>query len=204
VEASGPKGERAADFGGLGDISLSLKYRLLEETPWRPTVSALFQVDFPSGHRYGLNPGRLGTDALGADAFAFTLGGNLSKWLGPVCLYGNLWYSLAASHPAPLARRLSGPLLVPVHARDLITGNLAAELVLRPRWVALLEFYSTWEVGPVFGRSHEPLSAIMGVVPGLEFIFSPRWSCALGVALDLAGKNSPYAYTPIFSVICSF
>ena len=123
---------------------------------------------------------------------------------GPVCLYGNLWYSVAANPPPALARRLSGPLLVPVHGRDLVTGNLAAEWVLTPRWVALLEFYSTWEVGPVFGRSHEPLSVLMGVVPGLEFIFSPRWSCALGVALDLAGKNSLQAYTPIFSVLCNF
>ena len=98
-EKPGPKGERAADFGGLGDISLSLKYQLLKETPWRPTVTGLFSVDFPTGHRYNLNPGRLETDALGAGAFAFTAGANLSKWLGPVCLYGNLWYSVAANPP---------------------------------------------------------------------------------------------------------
>lgn len=204
LENPGPSETRSADFGGLGDISLSLKYQLLKETTWWPTVSALFEADFPSGHRYRLNPGRLGTDALGAGAFAFTLGANLAKWLGPVGLYGNLWYSVAASSSAVLTRHQSGPLLVPVHSRDLITGNLAAELVLTPRWVVLLEFYSSWEVGPLFGSSHEPLSALMGVLPGIEFILSPRWSCALGVALDLAGKNSPYTYTPIFSVICSF
>lgn len=204
VENPGPKGNRSADFGGLGDISLSLKYQLLKETQWRPTVSALVSVGFPSGHRYGLNPGRLGADALGAGAYAFTLGANLAKWLGPVYVNANLWYSLAASPPGVVAHRQSGPLLVPVHGRDLINGNLAAEYPLTTRWVALLEFYSAWEVGPVFGRFHEPTSILLGIVPGVEFIFSPRWSCALGVALDLAGENSPYAYTPIFSLICNF
>ncbi len=204
VKEAGPGGNRAADFGGLGDISLSLKYQLLKETQWRPTVSALFSVDFPSGHRYGLNPGRLGADALGTGAFSFTLGSNLAKWLGPVYVNANLWYSLAASPPGAVVHRQTGPLLVPPHGRDLINGNLAAEYPLTTRWVALLEFYSAWEVGPMFGRSHEPTSILLGIVPGVEFLFSPRWSCALGVALDLTGKNSPYAYTPIFTMIFNF
>jgi len=204
VKEPGPGDNRAAEFGGLGDISVSLKYQLLKETQWQPTVSALFSVDFPSGHRYGLNPGRLGADALGAGAYAFTLGANLAKWLGPVYVNANLWYSVAADSPGAVAHRQSGPLLIPVHGRDQINGNLAAEYGLTTRWVALLEFYSSWEVGPVFGRSHEPTSILLGIVPGVEFIFSPRWSCALGVALDLAGENSPYAYTPIFSMIFNF
>lgn len=204
VKEAGPGGNRAADFGGLGDISLSLKYQLLKETQWRPTVSALFSVDFPTGHRYGLNPGRLGTDALGAGAYAFTLGANLAKWLGPVYVNANLWYSLAADSPGPVAHRQSGPRLIPVHGRDLINWNMAAEYPLTTRWVALLEFYSAWEVGPMFGRSHEPTSILLGIVPGVEFLFSPRWSCALGVALELAGKNNPYTYTPIFTMIFNF
>ena len=64
VQEPGPRGERAADFGGLGDINLTFKYRLVEETEAAPTVSAIFSPTFPSGHFRHLNPGRLGTDQL--------------------------------------------------------------------------------------------------------------------------------------------
>lgn len=36
VNETGPNGERAAAFGGLGDINLTLKYRLVEEGPVAP------------------------------------------------------------------------------------------------------------------------------------------------------------------------
>jgi hypothetical protein len=44
----------------------------------------------------------------------------------------------------------------------------------------------------------------MGLLPGIEYVFDSRWSCELGVALDLAGKNSLYGYTPIFTVIMTY
>ncbi|MDD2902813.1 MAG: hypothetical protein PHU44_10315 [Syntrophales bacterium] len=74
----GPRGERNADFGGLSDINLTFKYRLVEEGPRMPTVTALFAVDFPTGHFRRLNPGRLGIDAIGGGSYVFTTGLNLS------------------------------------------------------------------------------------------------------------------------------
>ena len=68
VNEPGPNGERSANFGGLGDINLTFKYRLVEEDPDRPTVTALFAPTFPTGHFRHLNPGRLGTDQLGGRA----------------------------------------------------------------------------------------------------------------------------------------
>ena len=50
VNEPGPNGERSASFGGLGDVNLTFKYRLVEETETRPTVTALFATDFPTGH----------------------------------------------------------------------------------------------------------------------------------------------------------
>ena len=76
--------------------------------------------------------------------------------------------------------------------RGQVTCNLAGEWVWSPRWVALLEFYSSWEVGPLIGRRTGPPAALLGVLPGLEFILSPRWNLEAGVAIDLAGKNSTY------------
>ncbi|MCL4501275.1 MAG: transporter [Deltaproteobacteria bacterium] len=204
VEAAGPGGSRAAAFTGLGDIYFEAKYQLLEETARRPTVSAILIVNFPSGHHFRLNPGRLDTDALGGGTWAFTPGVNLAKRLGPVYLYANLWYSFPTRNPGVPVNQQAGPILFPVHGRDLITANFAAEWALTPQWVALLEFYNSWDAGPLFRHSREPLSSLTGVLPGIEFIFSPRWSAALGVAVDLAGKNSFYSYTPIFTVLLNY
>ncbi|MDO9532941.1 MAG: hypothetical protein Q7O12_12530 [Deltaproteobacteria bacterium] len=90
LEEPGPNGERAARHAGLSDIDLTLKYRLVKEGPVAPTISAVFATDFPSGHHKNLNPGRLGTDALGSGAYVFTTGMNLSKWVKPFIFYGNL------------------------------------------------------------------------------------------------------------------
>jgi hypothetical protein len=194
----------SADFSGLGDLFLAAKYQLLADTPRTPAVSALVAVNFPTGRHFRLNPARLGTDALGSGTYAFTLGFNLSKWLEPFYLYANLWYSLPTRDPGVVKRQQSGPLLFFIHGRDRITWNLAAEWVLTRRWVALLEFFSSWDVGPLCRSSREPLSNLLGILPGLECILSERWSCAAGVSLDLAGKNSTFAYTPIFTVLVKF
>ena len=195
---------RSASFSGFGDLYLTPKYLLLEETAWRPTVTALCTINFPTGHHDNLNPARLGTDALGGGMFVFTPGVNLSKWVGPVYLYANLWYSFPTRDPGAPANQQSSPLLLAVHGRDLITVNLAAEWPLTARWVALLECYTTWNVGPLFRSSREIITHDVGVLPGIEYIFNSRWSCALGVAIDLAGKNSLYGYTPIFTAILTF
>jgi len=204
VQDSGAPGNRAASFSGVGDLAVTLKYQLLKETARCPTVSAILTVDFPTGHRSPINPARLGTDVQGAGAYAWTFGANLSKWLGPVFLYSNLWYSISSREPGASPHLAGNPLMVPVHGRDLITWNMAAEWPLTGRWVALLEFYSSWEVGPLWRRSHGPPSIVMGLLPGIEYIFNSRWACELGVALDLAGRNSSYGYTPIFTVIMTY
>jgi hypothetical protein len=195
---------REASFGGLGDIFLAFKYQLLAETACRPTVTALLGADFPTGHHFRLKPARLGTDALGTGTYALVLGTNLSKWLNPFYLHANLWYSIPFSNPGTVANQQSGPLQVSVHGRDQITWNLAAEWVLTPRWVLLLEFYSTWDVGPLFRTSPEPRSALLGVLPGLECNLSAHWAWEVGVAVDLAGKYSFANVTPIFTVIAKY
>jgi hypothetical protein len=197
-------GNRAADFGGLGDILLVGKYQLFPETDWRPAITPTIKVTFPTGHAAGLNPGRLGTDDLGGGAYVFSPGLLLSKWLRPFYLYANLLYGVPTSAPPRVTQGEFGPLLSPVLHRGQLTGNLAVEWVLSPRWVALLEFYSSWEVGPLIGQRAGPPAALLGVLPGVEFILSPRWNLEAGVALDLAGKNSTPNLTPIVTATFNF
>jgi hypothetical protein len=140
----------------------------------------------------------------GGGQFVFTPGVDLSKWVGPVCLYANLWYSFATRDPGVPANQQASPILLAVHGRDLITANLAAEWPLTARWVALMECYSSWNVGPLFRYSQEVIAHDLGVLPGIEYIIDPRWSAALGVAIDLVGKNSFFNYTPIITAIISY
>ncbi len=198
------RGARAADFGGLGDLVLTAKYQLLEETPQRPVVTALATLNLPTGHQFPLNPGNLGTDSLGGGSLAVTLGVNLSKWINPFNLYANVWYGVPTSFQKHGEDRLTGPILRAIHGQDRITVNLAAEWVLSPRWAILLEFYSLWEVGPLFARQTESPSALAGLLPGLEYIISPQCSLALGAALDLAGKNTDCRCTPTVTVVYNF
>lgn len=197
-------GNRAADFGGLGDILLVGKYQLFPETDWRPAITSSLNVTLPTGHAADLNPGRLGTDDLGGGAFTFSGGLLLSKWLSPFYLYANLYYGLPTNAPPRVAPSEFGPLLPAVMNRGQISFNLAGEWVLSRRWVALLEFYSTWEVGPLIGRRNGPPATLLSLLPGLEFILSPRVYLEAGLAIDLAGKNSPYTLTPIITAIFNF
>ena len=94
-----------------------------------------------------------------------------------------------------------------VHNRDQLVFRLAAEYPIRGTgpWVALLEFYSTWELGRIFApHTHSKPAALLGILPGIEYVYSDKLAFATGVAIDLAGKNTNYNYTPIVSMIYTF
>ena len=130
VNEAGPNGERAADFGGLGDISLTFKYRLVEEGPVAPTVSALFTPTFPSGHFQHLNPGRLDTDQLGSGSYNFTTGLNLSKYVRPFIFYANFWYTMGTAYNT---REDRSPLLRDENSEIVEGDPVSTRLRLYPR-----------------------------------------------------------------------
>jgi len=205
VTEPGPNGERAADFGGLGDISLTFKYRLVEETQTTPTVSAIFTPTFPSGHFRHLNPGRLGTDLLGGGTYAFTTGFNLSKYLKPFIFYGNFWYTLQTDCSTDDVDEEGNPLVRRIHPRDFVTVNLAAEYPITRKWVALLELTSTWDAGRLVGpRCNVQPTALLSLLPGIEYMATDKFSLALGVNVDLAGKNTNANVTPLLSMVYAF
>ncbi|MEW6387167.1 MAG: transporter [Thermodesulfobacteriota bacterium] len=196
VNTPGPEGERSASFGGINDVNLTFKYRLVEETETRPTVTALFATDFPTGHFRHLNPGRLGTDEIGGGAYAFTTGLNLSKYVRPFVFYGNFWYSMQTDFTNDDGRQ---------HPRDFVTVNLAAEYPIVPKWVALLELTSSWDGGRLFGaKSNVAPAALLSILPGLEYMATDKFSVALGVNVDLIGKNNNAVVTPLLSMVYAF
>ena len=224
VNEPGPNGERSADFGGIGDVNLTFKYQLLAETETRPTVTALFATDFPTGHFRHFNPGRLGTDEIGGGAFAFTTGLNLSKYVKPFIFYGNIWYTMQTAFTSKEDR---SPLVavfdensvatgeleegdpratnIRNYPRDIITVNLAAEYPLTKKWIALLELTSAWDGGRLFGhKANTDPAALMSVLPGIEYMATDKFSLAVGVNIDLVGKNIDATITPLLSMVYAF
>ncbi len=199
IDDPGSSGKRFADFGGLGDIDLTVKYRLLEEGPGKPTVTALFATDFPTGHFKHLNPRFLGVDALGGGTYIFTTGFNVSKCLDPFVLYGNLWYSMSTAFTADESVRR--------YPRDFVTVNLAGEYILtkNKKWVGLLELTSFWDGGRLIGRkANVPPQALVSVLPGIEYIATEKLMFALGVNVDFLGKSYPANVSPVLSLIYQF
>jgi hypothetical protein len=198
VDVPGPNGERSASHAGLSDIDLTLKYRLVKEGPVAPTISAVCATDFPTGHYKHLNPGRLGTDALGSGAYVFTTGVNVSKWVKPFIFYGNLYYSLSTSTTSP---SLFSEAEVKTYPRDFVTVNLAAEYPFAERWTALLELTSFWDAGRLCGAGANVAPAhLLSILPGIEFRATEKLFVALGVNVDLMGRDTVAAVTPIITL----
>jgi hypothetical protein len=224
VNERGPNGETSASFGGIGDLNLTFKYRLVEETETVPTVTALFATDFPTGHFRHFNPGRLGADEIGGGAFAFTSGLNLSKYVKPFIIYGNLWYTMQTAFSGREDRSPWVSVLddngMPTgelaegdprstsfrnYPRDIITLNLAAEYPITQKWVALLELTSSWEGGRLFGhKANLAPAALVSVLPGIEYMATEKFSLAVGLNIDLIGKNTDTALTPMLSMVYAF
>jgi hypothetical protein len=205
VDEPGPNGERSASSGGLNDINLTFKYRLVEETETKPTVTALFATDFPTGPFKNLNPGRLGTDEIGGGAYVFTTGLNLSKWIKPFIVYANFWYSMQTAFSTRGKDDDGNSIFIRNYPRDFVTVNLAAEYPLTQKWVALLELTSYWDGGRLFGhQANTAPGALLSILPGIEYMATEKFSLALGLNIDLAGKNTDATLTPLLSMVYAF
>lgn len=205
VNQPGPNGQRSANSGGISDLSLTLKYQLVKETATIPTVTLQFTTDFPTGRYRRPNPARLGTDVIGGGSYVFTTGFDLSKCLKPFVLYANVWYSIPTSYSQRVDDDAGIGFDQRIHPRDVVTVNLAAEYIITPKWIALLEFLSFYDGGRLFGpKSNQPPAALMSILPGIEYMHSEKLGFALGVQVDVAGKNTEAAVTPVFSFVYNF
>ena len=195
-EGQGPGGERSSNFGGLGDISLTFKYRIVEESETLPTISAVFTPTFPSGHFRNLNPRRIGTDAIGGGGYVLTPGFNISKYIKPFIVYGNLYYSFVTDFTDD-----DGP----QYPRDFVTANFAVEYPFTAQWVGCLELTSAWDTGRLFGPSpNSPPAALLSIAPEIEYMATDKLSFSLGVNVDLVGRNTAAGVTPILSMVYAF
>ena len=198
---AGPNGERSASYAGIGDITAIAKYNFLSETDWRPAMSGVAGfASIPTGHASRLNPAFLGQDAVGTGALTFTSGLNLYKWLKPFLLYSNIWLN-SPVNLFPVSSNHGRN----VRSREYVTFNLAAELPLSKKFVALVEMYSNWtwhNLDTIQG--YQTPQTVLGVMPAIEFLATEKMSFAAGCSFDLAGKNGVQKYTPMLTVLYNF
>ncbi len=205
VNFPGPNGQTSANSGGIGDISFTAKYMFITETATIPTVTAQFTTDFPTGRFRRPNPARLGTDIIGGGAYVFTVGLDLSKYQPPFIIYGNIWYSVSTAYSQRVDDDNGQGVDLRIYPRDFVTANLAVEYPITKKWVALVELLSFWDGGRLFGhKANVPPAALLSVLPGIEYMAHERVALALGVQVDLIGKNTEGAITPIFTALFKF
>jgi hypothetical protein len=193
---AGPNGERSAGYSGIGDITAVAKYLLLEETDFRPAVTGVGGVGFPTGHAHHLNPASLNQDAIGTGAFTFTTGVNLYKWLKPFLVYSNIWLNSPVNLYTSNSRS--------VRSREFVTFNLAMEYPINKKWVALLEMYSNWTWTNISTpQGFQSPSTLLGLLPGIEY-FITEWAVSAGTAVDLMGKSGCRKITPMLTTYYSF
>jgi hypothetical protein len=198
---AGPNGERSANYGGIGDITAVAKYNLLPEGDIRPAVTGVFGVGFPAGHAHHLNPRFLGQDAVGTGAFTFTTGFNLYKWVKPFLLYSNIWLN----SPVNIFPIKGSDVPTAVRSREFVTFNLAAELPLGKKFVALVEMYSNWTWANIpTTQGFQSPQTVVGILPGIEFLATEKWTMAAGASIDLLGKNGTLKYTPMLTMAYAF
>ena len=198
---AGPNGERSASYAGIGDITAIAKYNFLPETDWRPAMSGVAGfASIPTGHASRLNPAFLGQDAVGTGALTFTSGLNLYKWLKPFLLYSNIWLN-SPVNLFPVSSNHGRN----VRSREYVTFNLAAELPLGKKFVALVEMYSNWTWNNLNTiQGYQTPQTVIGLLPAIEYLATDKMSFALGCSFDLAGKNGVQKYTPMLTVLYNF
>jgi hypothetical protein len=88
---------------------------------------------------------------------------------------------------------------------DFVTVNLAAEYPITGKWVALLELTSFWGGGRLFGpKTNVPQESLLSIIPGIEYIATDHLLIALGLNIDLVGKNTDATIAPLLSIVYAF
>jgi hypothetical protein len=87
-----------AENNGFGDSYLWLRYQVLDDHDWVPTVTPMFQLKMPTGKYEHLDPDKLGTDSMGAvtggGSWDPGIGINATKKLQPFILHADVIYGM--------------------------------------------------------------------------------------------------------------
>jgi hypothetical protein len=77
--------------------------------------------------------------------------------------------------------------------------DYAVQYPLTRKCVPLMELVSTWDAGRLIGpKAHTAPTVLLSCVLGIEYMATDKFSLALGVQIDLAGKDTTANVTPYY------
>jgi hypothetical protein len=182
---------QSAQEGNIGDAALKMKYRLFDggEEGWKPSVSMIGRVRFPTGKYEKMAPEKLGVEKTGSGSTMYSLGVNVGKSTKKWQVTANLWYNW------PQETSIDG-----IQTRE---GNfwfyaLAGEYALTEKWSVILEFYGQ-EQGKTeieYRAVDNSESRVLYVLPGVGWDISKKMFLMAGCSFPLLGKNNPHTIIP--------
>jgi len=182
---------QSAQEGGVRDVALKLKYRLYEggEEGWKPSLSMIGRVRFPTGKYEKLAPEKLGVDEMGSGSYIYSLGVNVGKWTKKWQVTTNLWYNW------PQETNIDG---VKTREGAFWFYALTGEYAFNEKWSVILEFYGQ-EQGKTeieYRAVDNSESRVLYVLPGVGWDISKKMFIMAGCSFPLLGKNNPHTIIP--------
>ena len=191
---------------GMGDLSLTLKYRAVVQDPdsVRPSVTLYQQIVLPTSRWTGTERppggfaplGRLPATKFGE--LGFTEGITFRKNVKPFRISGGVYYTYSAPGS-------DGP--VTTYVGDTINTRLIFEHFLDDTrgFAYNLELVTvhtaTWRAdGHAINRGAGSGSTVIGIEPAIQYRFSESLVGAAGVLFTVAGQNAQDAIYPNFSL----
>ena len=191
---------------GMGDLSLTLKYRTVVQDPdsARPSVTFYQQIVLPTSRWTGTERppggfaplGRLPATKFGE--LGFTEGVTFRKNLKPFRVSGGVYYTYSAP---------GSDGTITTYVGDTINTRLIFEHFLDDTrgFAYNLELVTvhtaTWRAdGHAINRGSASGSTVVGIEPAIQFRFSDSLVGAAGVLFTVAGQNAQDAIYPNFSL----
>ncbi len=193
------QGNRSANDGGVGEVLLAGKYRFWEndKNGWRPSISGIAKVKFPSGRYEKLSENRLGGDKTGNGSYEYWIGVNCSKFLGDWAVHLNLWYDWVAETTVDGVRTKPG---------NILNYNAAVEYSFNKKFSFLLEL-----IGLEQGKREEMNQTVeksevrsLALMPALGWEINEKICLLMGCSFSLLGKNTDFGFTPALLFNYSF
>lgn len=206
------KSEGSQSDNGIGDMSLTLGFQLLEDQPhaFRPDLRFSVEETFPTGVYQHLNPGRTGVEAMGAGLYQTSLAANFQKMF---YLSNNkfLRTRLSLTYTIPSSVIVSGfnaygggvGTSGKVSVKGKFSADLAMEYTLTKHWVPALDILASFSGGATFAgapgltllnlpaENSSPSSDTISMAPALEYNVSANIGVIAGAWFSIFGRNTP-------------
>lgn len=199
-------------FQGVGDMTTGLGFQLLKQNKhgWIPNLRLVILEAIPTGRFEQLNPDLIGTDLTGRGSYQTSINLNFQDLSEPMMDH-HVRTRLSLGYTVPFEANVIGANTFggeshtrgTIHPGDTLSINLASEISLTQRWVAVIEGLWTSTKASRFtgnpGQTHEGLpiafsphgyNAVLSFAPAIEYNFTEKVGIIGGSWFSAIGKNT--------------